>query len=580
MLLAAGVVRAETRLIVTNGDAALQEALTAASSLTGGLEPDMPIADRIAVARTDYGRLIAVLYDFGYFGAVVSIEIDGREAARISPFSPPQRIEQIDIRVDPGRVFSLGQADVGPLAPGDQPPDAFRSGAQASTTVLRDTARAAIDGWRSEGHAAATVADQAITARNRDAELDARITIAPGPLLRFGALLPAGTERMPVARAVEIAGLPQGDVFAPDELDRAAARLRRTGVFSSVALSEGTANPDGTIDIQADLVEAPLRRLGFGAELSSAEGLALSAYWLHRNLTGGGERLRFDAGITGIGQDAGDPDGRLAASFSRPATATPDTTFTADLAAEYLDENTFQELVLEGQAGVEQHITDQLTGSVALGFRVSDISDNFGDRQVTLLTLPSGLLYDTRDDGLDASRGLFAELDLTPFYATEAQSFGARGELDLRGYLGFGADDRTRLAGRLQLGSVSGGAVTDLPPDFLFFSGGGDSVRGQDFRGLGALQGGVASGGRSFAGLSAELRQDITDSIGAVAFYDFGLITTDEFWGGASEDHAGAGLGLRYATPLGAIRLDLAVPVSGPNPGEDVFFYIGIGQAF
>ena len=580
MLLGSVGARAETRVIVSNGDAALQDALTAASSLTGGLEPETPIADQIAIARTEYGRLIAVLYEFGYFGAVVSIEIDGQEAATISPFSPPARIESVAIRVDPGRVFSLGQASVGPLAPSDQPPEAFRSGATASTSVLRDTARGAIDGWRAEGHAAATVAEQAITARNRDAELDASITIDPGPQLRFGALVPAGTERMPVARAVEIAGLPQGEVYDPEELDRAAARLRRTGVFSSVALSEGSPNPDGTIDIEADLVEAPLRRLGFGAELSSVEGLTLSAFWLHRNLTGGGERLRFDAEITGTGQDAGDPDGRLAATFSRPATATPDTTFVTELAAEFLDEDTFQELVLEGQAGVEQQITDQLTGSVALGFRFSDISDNFSDRQVTLLTLPSGLLYDSRDNALDASHGLYAELDLTPFYATDGGSFGTRGELDLRGYLGFGPDNRTRLAGRLQLGTVSGGAITDLPPDFLFFSGGGDTVRGQDFRGLGALQDGVAAGGRSFAGLSAELRRDITDTIGAVAFYDIGFVTADDFWGGDGEDHSGVGLGLRYATPVGAIRLDIAVPVAGPDPGEDVFFYIGIGQAF
>ncbi len=482
--------------------------------------------------------------------------------------------------MDPGPAFTLGEVSVGPLAPGDQAPPEFQGGAPASTGMLRDTARSAIDGWRAEGHAVAEVSAQSITARNRDAELDASIAIAPGPRLRFGTLIPEGQDRVPTARVIEIAGLPEGAVFSPQELDRAAARLRRTGVFNSVSLHEGEANPDGTIDIAADLVEAPLRRLGFGAELSSAEGLALSAYWLHRNLTGGGERLRFDAAITGIGQDAGDPDARLAAGFSRPATATPDTTFTAGLATEYLDEETFQELLVEGQAGVEQQISDDLVGSVALGFRFSQVSDNFGDRQVTLITLPSGLIYDTRDDPLDATGGLYGALDLTPFFATDGGDFGARAELDLRGYLGFGAEARTRLAGRVQLGSVMGGVLTDLPPDYLFFSGGGGTVRGQDFRGLGAIQNGQSAGGRSFVGVSGELRHDITDTIGAVAFYDAGYIDTDALWDDSGTWHGGAGLGIRYITPLGAIRFDLAAPVSGPDPSEDLYFYVGIGQAF
>lgn len=579
-ILLAGAVHADTRLVVTNGDTDLQDALSAASVLQQGFEPSTPVSDQVAAARAEYGSLLSVLYEQGYFGAIISIRIDGQEAARISPFAAPAQINDIEISVDPGQRFVLGTVAVGPLAPGDTPPEGFRLGAPAGTAVLREAASSAIDGWRDDGHAVAQVADQTITARNRDGELDATIVIDPGPRLLFGNLVPQGTDRMPTARAAEIAGLPVGEVFDPAELDRAAARLRRTGVFSSVALREAAPNANGTIDIEAELVEAPLRRLGFGAELSSSDGLLLSSYWLHRNLTGGGERLRFDFEISGIGQDAGGPDAELMASFSRPATATPDTTFTAELSGEYLDEETFEELVFEGQAGIEQQISDQLVGAVALGFRFSDITDGFGERQTTLITLPSALTFDSRDDPLDAARGLYAALDLTPFYVTDSGAFGTRAELDLRGYLGLGAEDRTRLAGRFQLGTVAGGAVTDLPPDYLFFSGGGGTVRGQDFNGLGAIQNGQNTGGRSFIGLSGELRQDITDSIGAALFYDSGYIAADALWDDSGVWHAGAGLGLRYATPLGAIRVDLAVPVSGPEQTDDFYFYIGIGQAF
>lgn len=579
-VLLAGAVDAETRLIVSGDDGDLQDALEAGSLLHAGFEPETPVSDQIAAARAEYARLLAIMYDQGYFAGTISIQIDGREAAQISPFAAPSAIDDVVINVDPGTRFVLGEVRVGPLAPGTTPPEDFRSGAQANTAVLRQAASAAIADWRAEGHAVADVAGQSITAQNRDARLNASIQIDPGPQLRFGGLVPEGQDRMTAERVVDIAGLPTGEVFDPEELDRAATRLRNTGVFSSVALSEGAPNPDGTIDIDAALVEAPLRRLGFGAELSSAEGLLLSAFWLHRNLTGDGERLRFDAEISGIGQDQGNPDAILSATLSRPATATPDTTFTAGLSLEYLDEDTFREALFEGQAGVEQQITDDLLGDVALGFRFSDISDAFGDRQTLLLTLPSGLTYDTRNDPLDASEGLFADLDLTPFYVTGSGAFGARAFVDLRGYLGLGRADRTRLAGRVQLGTVTGGAITDVPPDFLFFSGGGGTVRGQDFRGLGALQNGQASGGRSFIGVSGEVRQDITDSIGAVAFYDAGYIAADPLFDDSGVWHAGAGLGVRYDTPLGAIRFDLAAPVSGPAPDNEIYFYIGIGQSF
>ncbi|MEM9319462.1 MAG: BamA/TamA family outer membrane protein [Pseudomonadota bacterium] len=567
-------------LDVVGGDEDLSQALGAASVLMREREAATPTSDTVAAARAEYSRLLSVLYAEGYFAGVISVRIDGREAAQMSPFTAPGQIGEITIRVDPGPPFTLGAAQIGPLAPGDLAADSFATGAPASTGVLREAAGSAIDAWRDAGHATADVSDQTIRAQNRTATLDATIQIDPGPILQFGDLVPTGQDRMPASRVTEIAGLPGGALFSPAELSRAADRLRRTGVFSSVALREGAVRSDGRIDIDAELVEAPLRRLGFGAELSSTEGLALSGYWLHRNLTGGGERLRFDVEIIGIGQDAGQPDANIGVSFSRPATATPDTTFQAELGASYVDDDTFQELVVEGQAGVEQQITDELTGSAALGFRFSDISDNFGDRQVTLVTLPSGLTYDTRNNTLDASSGIYASLDLVPFFVTDSSEFGARAAADIRGYLGFGREDRTRLAGRLQFGTVTGGAITDLPPGYLFFSGGGGTVRGQDYRGLGAIQLGEASGGRSFLGLSGELRQDVTDTIGLVAFYDSGYIAADPIWDDSGTWHAGAGLGLRYATPIGAIRLDLAAPVSGPDPDSDFFVYIGIGQAF
>lgn len=571
---------AQIRFDVPGGSEELIEQLQQASIVYREAEADDRLPqDIIAAARADYARLLAQLYEYGYFGPEISIRINGREAATLTPFDAPTAITSIEIRIDPGRPFTLGRAEIGPLAPETTLPDGFRPGAPATTPILREAAEAGISAWRQTGHAVARVAGQEIVARHPQAQLDVAIRLDPGPVLRFGALVPEGEDRMRPERIREIAGLPTGEVFNPDELDRAQDRLRRTGVFRSVALRERPPTPDGTMDITAELVEAPPRRFGFGAEVSSTEGARLTGYWLHRNLFGGAERLRFDAEISGISSVDGGLDWLLSAEIDRPATFTPDTLLRANVAIEYLDEPSFVETLISGGVGVEHRFSDTITAELGIALRYSDITDGFGDRTVTMVQLPAALTYDSRDDPLDARSGLYGSLELIPFAVLDGDG-GIRATLDARGYYAFGQSGDTRLAGRLQLGTVEGASILDLPPDFLFFSGGGGTVRGQDYQSLGAIQAGQSSGGRGFLGLSAELRHDLTDRIGLAAFYDAGYVSADPIWDDSGTWHSGAGIGLRYNTPIGAIRLDVATPVSGPGSGDRVYFYIGIGQAF
>ena len=131
------------------------------------------------------------------------------------------------------------------------------------------------------------------------------------------------------------------------------------------------------------------------------------------------------------------------------------------------------------------------------------------------------------------------------------------------------------------MGSVYGPQLSQAPADYLFYSGGGGTVRGQPYQSLGvSLGGGNVVGGRSFLGLSAEARLKMTDKIGIVGFVDAGYIGAEQFYDGSGQVHSGAGLGLRYATGIGPIRLDVGVPTSGPATGENFQVYIGIGQSF
>ena len=570
-------------LTVNGGGEELRDELTQAMSMTSLLAGDAPTAQSLlAAAQADYARLVAALYDVGRFGPVVSIKVDGREAAGISPFEAPRSIRSIDVTVDPGPRFRFGRATIAPLANGTEIPESFAPGVRAGTAPVRDAARAGVTGWRNVGHAKARVSDQTITANHDARELNADLRLDPGPRLLFGQTIVTGNDGIRRTRIREIAGIPEGDVFDPEEIEQAERRLRETGVFNSVAVSEAdTPNPDNTLDLTVQVAEQKARRFGFGAEVSTQEGGKISAFWLHRNLFQGAERLRVDGEISGINADGTDIDYKLGLTYSRPATFTPDTEFFLNAQLEQLDEPGYESTQASISAGLSHRFSDILSGSFALGYRYIDTSDAFGDREFQLLTADIGAELDTRNDTLNPTSGFFVSANGTPFLGLDETESGFRLTSDMRAYRGFGTDNRFVLAGRMQIGSVWGPSLEQTVPDYLFYSGGGGTVRGQAYQSLGVTaDNGEFTGGQSFAAASAELRANLNGTFSLVGFYDAGFVTDESGFAGNDDWHAGAGVGIRYNTGIGPIRVDAATPVTGDDAGQSFELYIGIGQAF
>ncbi len=541
--------------------------------------------DLFSAARAEYGRMVNALYAQGYYGPVVHVTLDGREVADIAPLDAPSRIGTVTVTVDPGPRFAFSRAAVAPLTRDTRLPEGFAPGKTAKSDLVREAVQTGIDGWRDAGHAKAGIARQQVVADHRDSTLSAEVALDTGPRLRFGRLIIEGEERMRERRILKIAGLPEGEVYSPEDLRRSADRLRRTGVFSSVTVTESEAirTPD-FLDITATVVEEKRRRYSIGAEASSFDGVNLTGYWLHRNLMGGGERLKVEAEVANIGAQSSGVDYGLGVTLDRPATLTPDTTLSFTTELGHMNEEDYTSDMATLGTSFSHYFSDRLTGRVGLEYSHAKVDDIFGTYTYKHLALPISAIWDSRDDKLDARKGYYLDAEFRPFLGFGITDSGAQIKADARAYYTLGETRPVTLAGRAQIGSILGASLLGTPRDYLFYSGGGGTVRGQPYQSLGvevARIYGDKIGGMAFAALSGEVRARVTEKIGVVGFVDAGYVSALDFGGDFGEWHAGAGLGLRYATGFGPIRLDIAAPLKGSvDTGDGVQIYVGIGQAF
>ena len=219
------------------------------------------------------------------------------------------------------------------------------------------------------------------------------------------------------------------------------------------------------------------------------------------------------------------------------------------------------------------------------------------DQNIHLSTLSSTLIRDTRDKPLDAHRGVFENLNVSitpgPFgsSATFAKLFGQ--------YAFYKPFHSVVFANSIRLGLAKALAGSFVPTSELYFSGGGTSLRGFPIDEAGpqrivpfcnVLQNQpgcvnvtVPVGGRQLFILNSEVRFPlrIMKNLGGVVFYDGGNVySAINFSNFASNYTNTIGIGLRYSTPIGPIRIDLGRnlnPVPGINPTQ---YFITLGQAF
>ena len=572
-------------LTVLPAERKVERAIRRASALIRGAgRPALGRSGLIATAKNDYGEILKALYKTGHYGGEVSIMIEGHEAATIPLNVQLPELVRVTIRVSSGPVYFFDQTDVANASPDLQPGEiGFEHGAPAYSDSVGEVAVAAVDGWRTLGYARADVKKLDVVADHDSKTVDVAIDIDPGPLAKYG------ETRITGARAVDeeflryMTATPPGKRFDGQEISDARRRLLKLGAFRSVTVDEAEdIAPDGTLDIEVTVEERKPRRLGAGVTVSTLDGLGVEGFWLHRNILGRAERLRFDASVSRIGRsaDPGDYNWEVGINFLKPGTLTPDTDFSLSVTADRELTKSFDARTLEVATGYSTVFDDQLTGDIQAILQRSFTRDDLGERDFITIGAKGSLTFDSRDDALDPKTGYYAALTAFPFHELEFGNSGFRATAEARAYRVLDAADQYVLAGRVKFGSLMGIAADVAPNSALFFSGGGGSVRGYAYQSNGVFTGGDVVGGKSLIEASAELRAGLTDRWGLVGFVDVGIVGPDATPDFGADLKSSAGLGVRYNTGLGPIRVDVARGLDRRGSDPNLGVYIGLGQSF
>lgn len=553
----------------------LADRLEAESRLVGAKDeiPASPQSLRRR-AEDDMGRLVEVLRAEGYYGGTASFALD--ESVR------PM---MVTVTVDAGPRFHLEAFNVRLDRAADQPePEpvpladlglAIGQPARAEAVV---TAQAALlKALAEQGFPLAKVAERQVVVDHAAQTMRVEVVVSAGPLCRFGPTEISGLSRLDPGWVRNRLPWREGERFSVAYMESLRKRLVDSHLFSAVKLSTAKAvDAQGRLPIAIDLREADRRSIGTGASWASSEGFGAHAWWEHRNLLGAAERLRTELTASQI-RNAFDVTARV------PDLGTADQDGIAAVTAEEQRTDAYVTRTVGGSAGMEWLVSPSWRVSAAGALERTFEERNDRRRSYTLVSFPLEARHDDTDDLLDPTRGNRMRAQIRPFVEALGGTVGfTRFELGDSHYLQVLNQPRVILAGWGRFGTITGAGLDAIPADKRFYVGGGGSVRAYGYQMAGEVDdAGDPLGGLSELAFGGEIRVKVTDTIGLAPFIEAGNAYATRLPHPEDGLRWGAGLGLRYFTPIGPVRADIAVPLN-PRPGIDDSFqvYLSLGQAF
>ncbi len=579
---------------------AIVDRFASLSTLKALDDDDDNLAQLTRRAKEDIALLQQVLRVYGYYDAqvvqsVAGVERRGQNAAT----GPGGRIDanKAVVRFDvvPGPQYTLAAIDLGDIA---QAADAAKLRAAfklaSGDPVNSDrivAERLHLDTALGEnGYAFAKVGEPALTIDHEPRTGDLAIPVETGGRYAFGRIASAMPKFLSGHHLEEIARFEPGDLYKRSLVDDLRQAVLATGLVSTVTVktreaAAPVAGRPGTVDIDVDLVKAPLRTIAGLVGYSTGEGVRLEGSWEHRNLFPPEGMLRV-RGVVGTREQL------AGVTFRRNNFWGRDQVLTADLYAQTRDTDAYNARTASFIASFERQTTllfqKPFVWSVGLeAVATSEKQDSAGKaapRTTYFIgALPLSAQFDDSDSLLDPKKGFRVGLRLSPELSVQdgTRSKYVKAQFDASGY--FPVAGKVVLAARTRLGTIQGADLAAIAPSRRFYAGGGGSVRGYGFQAVGPRDAtNNPTGGRSLAEFSLEARVRtglVGGAVSVVPFVDAGTVGTGAT-PSLSDVQIGAGVGLRYDTNFGPIRIDLGTPLNRRKGDSPVGVYIALGQAF
>ncbi len=542
--------------------------------------PPMTLAALGQRIARDEQRFRAALESEGYYSATV-VTATRDESGRIA----------VVVTVDPGEryrvtsvVFDFAAQDPATVAlikPEDyEAPlkDIVGRPARAADVILAEDT--GIDRLRAKGFPFARRGDRQMDVDHATRTIAVNLPVDLGHQAFFGATHFTGLEAVNESHLQRLVPWPQGDIFNVDALDAFREDLILASLFTSVRVEPAATRvlEDGSpLDVNVIVAEGPHRSIGAGATYARDKGLGGSAFWHHRNLFGNGER--FEATL-----DGNKIDQTAELSLDKPGFLSRRNVLKLGATGHHEDTDAFKEYSGTLRAGVERKLDDVWRVAAGTTLEFAALTEDGVRRNSYLAGLPLGVSRAVDERMLvEMTRGWRLRVNATPYvgrYTGTVTFVHLESEID--GYWPVMENDRLVLAGRLKVGSLLGEATDNIPANKRFYGGGGGSIRGFGYQLVGPLDAlNNPMGGRGLLETSAEARFRITDTIGVVPFVDAGMVSRHGLPGQDGDLRVGAGLGLRYYTGAGPLRVDFAVPLNRRAGVDKAFqFYVSFGQAF
>ena len=598
----------KVRIKVQDGPDSLAGQMKASSQLVQlAKEPPDSLLALERRARVDTASAQSLLHSQGYYDGLASVQID-KDASPVV----------VDLVLSPGKRYSLGRADVyyepepdipqffrnrqrevgfWGLQTEPVPPPSFPAvlpGVAIGKPIAADDLLAAVDSLpeslRRQGYPLAAVADTSYTLDREARKLNADILVRPGPPALMGRIEVRGAKEVNAEYVQRLAPWNVGEEpWDSDMVEDYANKLRGLGLFRSVQvkpLEENLAWGAGresasVLPLEVTVAEAPFHSVGASARYDTDTGLGVEGMWENRNVFGNGEKFTLTAPLATETQG-------LKAVFEKPAFMAREQKLLVTGSTLREDTSAYEKIAGSGSGDIERRLSRQWWGSAGLGGESGSIKDNEQDPKGYGFFGPRvGLRRDTRNNILNPSDGSELAVKVKPYTGFYGESFNVMtGVVTASGYYapfrkdGL-PDDKLVLAGRVEAGGLAGAGLRTIPASLRYYTGGAGSVRGYAYQSLGPRDHkDEPLGGRSYQVVNLEARYKITEDVGIVPFLDGGRVYRDELPRIIGDMNWGAGLGLRYYTPIGPVRLDVGFPLQPIDGDPPVQIYVSIGQSF